>query len=848
MVETRLNEMKMDKGKDNSRPTRHMSRLVLAAMIVLVAVVGGYLYVDYNHTVGDDVRATYVGRQSCIECHQAEADLFHGSHHDLAMDKASEKTVLAKFDGTKIPHYGVTSTVFRQGEKFMVNTEGPDGEMQDFEVKYVFGVEPLQQYMVELRRAPDSEEGEVGQLQVLRLSWDTERERWFYLTPPDVDEKIDSTDPLHWTGITQRWNTSCAECHSTNLQRNFDAKSGHYHTTFSEIDVSCEACHGPGSLHVELAKNKGVFWDKQHGYGLAKLKTASNVPQVEACAPCHSRRTGLCNGFQAGKRFDDFFACQVLADQIYQDDGQIRDEDYVYGSFIQSKMYHQGIRCTDCHDPHSAKLKFDDNRLCTSCHQHPAGKYDSVNHHHHEMGTAGARCVECHMPSTTYMDVDPRRDHSLRVPRPDMSVKYGTPNACTGCHIEKSKLPPENQEGLQQYLDWLIQAELGNPVVADELKRLDRQMLDAVNQWYGDRTGAPPKTRYYEQLAKAKTAEEEGPALMMELARDATAPAIFRATALQSLGQDQSPQSLETAIEATKDNDAKVVSAALPRIDTAIARILERATSATELRKQLEPLVEIVNQLTDNPFRRVRISAAAVAAGIPAELRNRWSNAGQRKSFEKALQEYKESLLLENDRPRNHLMLGSIYELMNQSQQAIDAYRAAIRLDPHFAGPRTNLAALLEGEARQMDREMRSSGNQVSVAQLKQITEQIQKLLGEASELRKQEHELLATDVRRSRDLPNTHALLYRYAMSCYLQNELDKTEEYLLAAHQQAPDIPQYLLALSTYYRQIGDYPQAVKFVNQLLKIDDQNLGYRNLAKELSVELESVPEKPVEK
>lgn len=838
----------MENGKDNPKLTRYAWRSVFVATIVFGAVIGGYLYVDYNSTLAGDVHATYVGRESCIECHQTQADLFHGSHHDMAMDVANDETVLANFDGAKIPHYGVTSTVFRDGEKFMVNTEGPDGEMQDFEVKYVFGVEPLQQYMVELRRDPNAKEDEVGQLQVLRLSWDTVRKRWFYLTPPDVDEKIDSTDPLHWTGITQRWNTSCAECHSTNLQRNYDAATQHYHTTFSEIDVSCEACHGPGSLHVEIARNKGLFWDKQHGYGLAKLKTASNLPQVESCAPCHSRRTGVCNGFQAGDRFDDFFACQVLADQVYQHDGQIRDEDYVYGSFIQSKMFHQGIRCTDCHDPHSARLKFDDNQLCTSCHQHPAGKYDSVNHHHHEMGTPGASCVECHMPSTTYMDVDPRRDHSLRVPRPDMSVKYGTPNACTGCHIDKTKLDQADQQDLTQYLDWLIQAELGNPAVADELKRVDQQMLDAVNQWYRDPTGAPTKTQYYERLAHAKSGAADSPAVMMQLALDGTAPAIIRATVLQELGQDQSPQSLKTAIQATQDSDAKVVSAALPRIDTAIARILERATSATELQEQLEPLVEVVNQLTDHPFRRVRISAAAVAAGIPTDLRNRWSNADQRRSFEKALQEYKESLLLENDRPRNHLMLGSIYELMNQSQQAMEAYRAAIRLDPYFAGPRSNLAALLESNARQIDQELRSSGNQVSVAELKEISQQIQEFLLEANVLRKQEHELLVTDIRRSKDLPNTHALFYRYAMSCYIQNELDKTEEYLLAAHEQAPEVPQYLLALSTYYRQTKDYSKAVQFVNQLLAIDDQNPGYRNLAKELSIELESEPAQPAEK
>ena len=421
---------------DNTPQPRLSIKWLCLALLVAIAL--GFVIADYLKSSPESTEKSFVGRAACVDCHQKETDLFHGSHHDLAMDLATDETVLASFDDAELEHFGITSKFFRDGQRFMVNTEGPDGEMQDFEVKYVFGVEPLQQYMVETKRSDSASSDEIGQVQVLRLSWDTQNKKWFYLPPPDVDYKLEPSDPLHWTGITQRWNTSCAVCHSTNLERNFDSITGHYRTKFSEIDVSCEACHGPGSLHVELAENRKIFWDREHGFGLAKLKGGSNVPQVESCAPCHSRRSEICSGQVAGNRFDDFHALQLLSSPVYFDDGQIRDEDYVYGSFIQSKMYHNGIRCTDCHDPHSTKLKFDDNRLCTSCHQHSAGKYDSPNHHHHEAGTEGASCVACHMPETTYMELDARRDHSLRVPRPDLSVKFGTPNACTGCHLQAS--------------------------------------------------------------------------------------------------------------------------------------------------------------------------------------------------------------------------------------------------------------------------------------------------------------------------------------------------------------------------------------------------------------------------
>ena len=311
---------------------------------------------------------------------------------------------------------------------------GPDGTLADFEVKYVFGVTPLQQYMVEFDRPADMPADEISRVQVLRETWDTKRKKWFYQNPPDVLEGLEPDDELHWTGVTQRWNTSCAECHSTNLQKNFDLASRTYHTTFSEIDVSCETCHGPGSLHVQLAKSPSLFWDRQRGYALPKLKGESNLAEIEACAPCHSFRSPIHGGYAAGARLHDFYATEVLRDQLYHPDGQILGEVYEYGSFTQSKMFHKNVRCSDCHDPHSLRLKHEGNQLCTSCHvAHPAGKYDSPAHHQHKVGSQGALCVECHMPATTYMDVDPRRDHSFRIPRPDLSIKVGTPNACVAC-------------------------------------------------------------------------------------------------------------------------------------------------------------------------------------------------------------------------------------------------------------------------------------------------------------------------------------------------------------------------------------------------------------------------------
>ena len=372
------------------------SLYVLTGLIVLLALGVG---VDWYTALPADVQATYVGRDTCAKCHQNQLRLWTDSDHDRAMELPTEEAVVGDFNNTAFTRFGITSRFFRKDGKFFVNTEGADGEFQDFEIKYTFGIRPMQQYMVEF---PD------GRVQVLRVSWDTRKNAWFYVTPSDVtDERIEPGDPLHWTGVGQNWNTMCAECHSTNLAKNYDLESNTFHTTYSEIDVSCETCHGPGSVHVELAESKSLFWDRLHGYGLPKLKGASSRNEIDTCAPCHSRRVPVHPGYQSGKDFLSHFEPSLIHSGLYHTDGQILDEVYVYGSFLQSKMFTKGVRCSDCHNPHSLKLKFEGNRLCAQCHQ--PGKYDTPNHHHHTDGLA-TQCVTCHMPTRTYMNIDDRRD------------------------------------------------------------------------------------------------------------------------------------------------------------------------------------------------------------------------------------------------------------------------------------------------------------------------------------------------------------------------------------------------------------------------------------------------------
>ena len=211
------------------------------------------------------VAATYVGGAACVPCHPAEAERWRGSHHDLAMQPAKADTVRGGFTGTTFVKDGVTSTFLRRGGRYLVRTDGPDGRLAEYPVAYTFGVEPLQQYLLPLSG---------GRLQALSIVWDTRPaaaggQRWFHLHPK---ERIDHRDVLHWTGPAQNWNHMCAECHSTNVRKGYRAAEDRFDTTWTDVDVSCEACHGPGSRHVawaEARRGGGAPDDPRHGLVVA---------------------------------------------------------------------------------------------------------------------------------------------------------------------------------------------------------------------------------------------------------------------------------------------------------------------------------------------------------------------------------------------------------------------------------------------------------------------------------------------------------------------------------------------------------------------------------------------------
>jgi Flp pilus assembly protein TadD len=592
----------------------------------------------------------FVGRAACAACHTEQDKLWQGSHHDLAMQEVTEQTVLGDFQDVKFSKDGVVSRFFRQNGRFLVNTDGPDGRLKDFEIKYVFGVTPLQQYLIELPG---------GKLQALSIAWDSRSkdqggQRWFHLYP---DEKIDHTDELHWTKRSQNWNFMCAECHSTHLQKNYDASSRTYHSTWSEIDVSCEACHGPSSSHVAWAKRepdskaaddqtkgltvslnerRGAAWsiDPQTGNARRNIQRVGDT-EVQVCARCHSRRAQLFGDYHDGRLLDSHLP-SLLTKTLYHADGQIDGEVYEYGSFLQSKMYQAGVSCSDCHEPHSLKLRVADNGTCLQC--HAADKYEDAKHHFHGPDSAGAKCIACHMPTKTYMGVDARRDHGFRIPRPDLSEKLGTPNACNACHADKTA-------------QW----------AAEVIKR---------------RYGHQPKgyQNYAEALYAAGARNPDATARLTALAQNKSQPAIARATAIAELAAGLTPEQLPILTQALRDADPLLRSAALQAVE------------------QLPPEQRwpLAHDALRDPVRSLRALAASALAGLaPAAI-----PASEQAHYAAASRDYLTSLDWNADDPAAQVNRGNFHAARHEFETAEQAYREALQLDPDFVMAYINLADL----------------------------------------------------------------------------------------------------------------------------------------------------------
>ncbi len=652
-----------------SRDLQRWQIIGLAALAAIVLLIPVYV-LRQGHAPAPTLKTappTFVGRNECKTCHETEFQSWLNSDHDKAMDVAADSTVLGDFNDTQFTSKGVTSRFFRMDGKFFVHTAGPGGVMGDFEITHTFGHEPLQQYLVPFPG---------GRMQCLTIAWDTELKQWFDLY---FDTDIPHDDWLSWTGGGQNWNGMCAECHSTDLKKNYDPETKEFNTTWFEIDVSCESCHGPGSAHVEWAKIKPMARPESRDLGLA-VPTNNLVAKdlVNLCAPCHARRVILGDYDHANVSLLENMAPTTLDQGLYHADGQILDEVYVYGSFVQSKMFDNDVSCRDCHDSHSLKLKFEGNDLCLQCHL--GETYDSYDHHFHKKihegkPSDGALCVKCHMPEQAYMVIDERADHSIRVPRPDLSLATGSPNACNtaDCHGDKS-------------VAWSV---------------------EHYEKWYG----LARKPHYGTTLAAGRRGTPEARDELIRLAGDMLYPAMVRATALSLLPYYPSPESTAAFARALADENSLVRYTAV-----------NNASAATG-----QDFVDLLAPLLFDPVRSVRIMVASRLADAPAEMLKPY----QQEALAKSLLEYEEAMAYSLDFSFAGFNLGNLYARMGEAQKAEMYYRTAIDIDGLFIPARANLAVLLNSLGRNEEAEVQLKAALEAEPQAYDLAYSLGLLLGE---------------------------------------------------------------------------------------------------------------------
>jgi predicted CXXCH cytochrome family protein len=737
--------------------------------------------------------ASFVGSGTCAGCHQVEAKLWQSSQHRHAMAHATDRTVLGNFTNASFNYFGVKSRFFRKDGKFFVETDGPDGKLTTFQVKYTFGVYPLQQYLIEF---PD------GRIQALSIAWDSRPKekgglRWFHLYP---NENILHDDILHWTKLNQNWNFMCAECHSTGVRKNYDAARDRFATTWTEISVGCEACHGPSSRHVAWAQAQkswrpmgkaddptkgfavqfderdGVSWSQSPQTGLPQ-RSAAPAPlrkEVETCGLCHARRSEFSESWVPGQWLSDTHLVSPLGRRLFYADGQMRnnEETYNYAPFKQSKMYAKGVTCSDCHDPHSAALRLPGDGVCLQC--HASDKYETAAHSHHPSVKPALACASCHMPARTYMVIDRRHDHSFRIPRPDLSVRFGTPNACNDCHLDKSA-------------QWAA---------------------TAVEGWFGPhREGFQ---NYAEAFHAAWTGQPNAEKLLSAVASEGNTPAFVRASALSELSAYVSRIDIGLARKGLSDPDPMVRIGALDMLEPVPAN-------------RLWPLV---SPLLSDPIRGVRIKAVSALAAVPSANQP----PADRERFDRAAAEFVAAQRLNADRPEGRAALGTFYAQRGLFGDAVTEFTAALRLSPQFAPAAVNLADLY--------RELGKDNKAIEVLRSALVASPqdagLHYALGLALVRMKQNGDAIVELHRAAELVPDQARYAYVYAVGLHSVGRSADAISVLkenLARHSSDRDT---LLALAIFNRESGNFAAALDYAERLAKIAPRDTEVARIVEEL--------------
>ena len=635
------------------------------------------------------VFAKYGGSASCRECHEEVFESWEKSHHALAERPVQSTLDQTAFDPPRSFKHGTqTSGALWTNGTAAVVSFGLSGQLEAHPVARVIGHDPLRQFLIPFPG---------GRFQTLEASYDPHLNEWFNVYGSE-DRRPGEWG--HWTGRGMNWNFMCAGCHNTRLRRNYDEVTDSYRTTMAEMSVGCESCHGPLKAHND--------WQKEFGRSGRKDPTVpkpSRSQLLDNCGFCHSRRSDLTGDFKPGDSFSDHFDLTLvdLSDRYYAD-GQVRDENYEYGSFLGSRMHQRGVICLDCHNPHSAKTILPGNFLCLRCHNggdtnapvinpvthsfHKVFAYDAqgvltnndlTSYQPKEIKETGGECVNCHMPQTTYMQRHRRHDHGFTIPDPLLTKQFNIPNACNRCHQDKS-------------VDWA---------------------LENCEKWYGPKMNRPSRVRA-ERIARAQQGDPAARAGLLDALKWEESP-YWRATVLGLLAPwGAQPEITAVLVRSLEDTNSLVRGAAAHGLEPALAS---------------PGVSDVLRQRLDDPARNVRMAAAWTLratldpdskAGV--ELQQFLdSNADQpggqmrkgdyhlaRDDFETALVHFRKAVAWDPYSPPFHHQLATTLSLLNRPREAVEALREACRLNPNDADSQYQLGLAWNeaGDVAQARREL----------------------------------------------------------------------------------------------------------------------------------------------
>jgi Flp pilus assembly protein TadD len=651
--------------------------------------------------------------------------------------------------------------------------KGPDGERK-FPIMHVMGGKNVYYLLTPMAR---------GRLQVLPLAYDVHKKRWYDMAASGVRHFPDRRDEaLDWTDRMFAFNTTCFNCHVTELATNYDLATDTYHTTWAEPGISCESCHGPGTEHIRAMVEAGNM-HKVKDIKLIRAKDFTASQTNDMCATCHAKLVPLSLSFRPGDKFFDHFDLITLDHFDFYPDGRDLGENYTYTSWLLSPCAQSGkLDCNHCHTP-SGRMRFEgekSNQTCMPCHEKEVKRPEE--HGHHKAGSKGNECIACHMPMTRFAAMG-RSDHSMRPPTPATTIAFQSPNACNMCHADHDAA----------WADGWVRKWYKNDYQAEVLRRAELIDLARKRQW----------KRLPEMLAELKKKD----------------------------GNEVYKTSLVRLLHGCEDQSKWPVLVTLLQAPSPLLR----SSAASVLAEHLTPqVVEALLAAAGDPSRLVRIRTAMSLAALPPQS---VKDPQLRANLEQANRDFTTAMQARPDDWAMHANLGNFYMERRDFAAAASCFETATKLEPRQIGPMVN-ASLAYSNMDRSDKAEQSLRRALKMEPNSAAANfNLGLLLGEQGHLPEAEQALrtaLKTDPQMAGAAFNLGVLLG--------DKNLDEALAWCQKAHELRPTDPKYAHTLAFYKRKKGDVDGAVALLRKAIQDEPSYLNAYLLLGEIYEERRDFP------